>query len=119
MKTRDKVFALVVGGQQMGISPDPDIAAAAWIITGLAGFIWSRERLAPWEGYPLQRPMILFLALFVVAMSALQLVSLSLLLFTSVNFSPNIANAAHVGGAIVGILLGRASFFEARGDRLS
>jgi GlpG protein len=84
------------------------------IVMGLAGFIWCREKIAPWEGYPLQRPVILFLILFVLAMFALQFGSFILLLFSDSNFTPNIANTAHIGGAIFGALLARLSFFSAR-----
>lgn len=84
------------------------------VILGLAGFIWSRESLAPWEGYPLQKTMISFLALFVLAMIFLQAVSVVLLLLSFSSFDPNIANTAHIAGAIAGVLLGRLSFFAAR-----
>jgi GlpG protein len=84
------------------------------IIMGLAGFIWCREKIAPWEGYPLQKSVILFLLLFILAMFVLQLVSFLLLLFTSSTFNPNIANTAHIGGFLLGALLARASYFSAR-----
>jgi GlpG protein len=84
------------------------------VILGLAGFIWSRESIAPWEGYPLQKPMILFLGLYVLAMCFLQGVSIVLLLLSFPSFDPNIANTAHIAGAIFGLLLGRISFFAAR-----
>lgn len=84
------------------------------IIMGLAGFIWSRERVAPWEGYPLHRSIILFLVLFVVAMVALEVISITFLIFTSKSFGLGIANAAHISGAILGALLGRLNFFEAK-----
>ncbi len=84
------------------------------VIMGLAGFIWSREKVAPWEGYPLHKSMILFLVLFVLAMFFLQIVSTGLFLFSVTSFNPNIANTAHIGGAILGALLGRLPFFAAR-----
>lgn len=84
------------------------------VVMGLAGFIWMREKIAPWEGYPLQRSTILFLLLFVFGMFAVQMVSFALQLFTTIQFSPNIANTAHIVGGIVGALLGRLSFFAER-----
>lgn len=33
------------------------------VVMGLAGFIWTREKLAPWEGYPISRGTLLFLTL--------------------------------------------------------
>lgn len=112
-------IVLGIGGNTVQyLMSGPFFLGYSGVVTGLAGFIWSRERIAPWEGYPLQRSMILFLALFVFAMFALQLASFFLLVFASVNFAPNIANAAHVGGAIFGALLGRLSFFDTRGENI-
>lgn len=84
------------------------------IITALAGFIWMRERLAPWEGYPLNRSTILFLLFFIAAIFALQVVSFFIQIFTSYHFAPNIANTAHIAGAIIGALLAKSSFFAQR-----
>ena len=84
------------------------------IVMGLAGFIWQRERIAPWEGYPLQRSVVIFLAVFVLAMFALQFGSFLFFLFTDSTFAPNIANTAHVVGGIAGIVLGRMRFFARR-----
>ena len=96
------------------LASGPFFLGYSGVIMGLAGFIWSREKIACWEGYPLQRSMILFLALFVMAMFALQLLSFFLLYFSLLNFEPNIANSAHIGGAVIGAILGRLSFFSAR-----
>jgi len=84
------------------------------VVMGLAGFTWMREKLAPWEGYPLQRSTVLFLLVFVGAMFLIQLASFGMQIFTTVNFSPNIANTAHIAGALLGVLLGRFSFFAER-----
>lgn len=84
------------------------------VVMGLAGFTWMRERIAPWEGYPLNRGTTLFLLLFVGGMLLLQVVSFLLRIFTSLHFEPNIANTAHIAGAIFGALLGRFSFFAER-----
>ena len=84
------------------------------VVVGLAGFIWVRQKIAPWEGYPLQRGTILFLLLFVIAMFGLELLTFILQLFSVIQITPNIANTAHVIGGLVGILLGRMSFFSRR-----
>jgi GlpG protein len=81
------------------------------IVMGLAGFTWMREKMAPWEGYPLHRSTSLFLALFVGGMFLVQAVSFVLQLFTSSSFSPNIANTAHIAGGVLGAFLGRFAFF--------
>ncbi|WP_194848173.1 rhomboid family intramembrane serine protease [Candidatus Neptunochlamydia vexilliferae] len=85
------------------------------IVCGLAGFIWMRQRRAPWEGYPLQRGTLIFLAVFVVGMVSLQVASFFLIRFQIANFSMNIANTAHISGALTGIVLGRIPFFSKGG----
>lgn len=81
------------------------------IIVGLVGFIWVRQRLAPWEGYPLQKSTFLFILIFVLAMSALEIFSLITSLISSKEITANIANTAHVIGGVVGALLGWVPFF--------
>jgi GlpG protein len=84
------------------------------IVTALAGFIWMRERLAPWEGYPLNKATILFLLFFIGAIFALQVTAFLIQIFTSYNFAPNIANTAHIAGAVIGALLAKYRFFAQR-----
>jgi len=84
------------------------------IVMGLAGFIWMRQRIAPWEGYPLQRATMLFLGFFVLAMFLLQTASFVVQLATNLPFRLNIANSAHIVGALVGAVLGRFSYFALR-----
>lgn len=84
------------------------------IVMGLAGFIWMREKVAPWEGYPLNRATILFILLFIGSIFVLQLVAFFIQIFSSSHFEPNIANTAHIVGALVGIGLGRLHYFAQR-----
>jgi GlpG protein len=84
------------------------------VIVGMAGFIWMRQRVAPWEGYPLQKGTALFLLFFVIAMFALELLTFTLQLFSVIHIMPNIANTAHIVGGLSGMLLGRLSFFSRR-----
>lgn len=87
------------------------------VVMGLAGFIWSRQKLFPWEGYPIQRSTLLFLIFFVLAMFGLQFTSFILQTFSNVQFSPNIANTAHIAGGLIGASLGRLRFFSWRASR--
>lgn len=84
------------------------------VVMGLAGFIWMREKIAPWEGYPLHRSTILFLAMFILAMLILQIAMFFVQIFWSGSLNLNIANTAHIAGALIGALLGRMSFFAWR-----
>lgn len=87
------------------------------VITALAGFIWMREREAPWEGYPLNKATLLFLLFFIGAIFVLQLAAFLIQIFTTYHFAPNIANTAHIAGAVIGTLLARSHFFAQRVKR--
>ncbi len=82
------------------------------IIMGFVGFIWSREKFAPWEGYPLQKTVFFFLGVYVILMFILSFFSFVTQIIGLNLFTPNIANTAHIAGALVGYFLGRLSFFS-------
>jgi len=114
---RTLLLSLVVGVGSNTIQyfmSGPFFIGYSGIVTGLAGFIWMRERVAPWEGYPLNKATILFLLFFIAAIFVLQIVAFAIQIFTVHNFAPNIANTAHIVGAVIGALLGRYHFFAQR-----
>ncbi|NGX38584.1 MAG: hypothetical protein K1000chlam2_01758, partial [Chlamydiae bacterium] len=82
------------------------------VVCGLVGFIWVRQKMAPWEGYPLHKSTIIFILIFVGAMFALEIVSLITAAITAKEISANIANTAHIVGGLVGAFLGRVPFFS-------
>lgn len=82
------------------------------VVTGLAGFIWSRQKKAPWEGYPLNRTTSLFLFYFVLVLLLVSITCFTLQALGVVDFISSIANTAHISGGILGLVLGRASFFS-------
>lgn len=84
------------------------------VVVGMVGFIWMRQKIAPWEGYPIQRPTIIFIFIFVVAMLVLEIASMMMQFFHVIELSANIANTAHIIGGLVGMLLARIPYF-ARG----
>lgn len=82
------------------------------IIVGLVGFIWMRQKIAPWEGYPLHRSTIYFVLIFVAAMLAIDLIAFAV---SGLGLSENviqIANTAHIVGGLTGIFLGKLPFFS-------
>lgn len=82
---------------------------------GFAGFIWSRQKVAPWEGHLIHSSVFVFLAFYVLALSFYQVLSFILAITNSATLpSFVIANTAHIVGAVSGILLGRLSFFAWR-----
>jgi len=82
------------------------------IIMGMVGFIWSRQKIAPWEGYPLQKVVFLFLGIYVILMFILSFFSFTFQALGINVLAPNIANTAHISGFIIGAILGRFNFFS-------
>ncbi len=92
----------------------PFFLGISGVVVGLAGFIWMRQRIAPWEGYPLSKATFLFLIIFVLSMLALEWITLGIEFFSAVSVMPMIANTAHVVGGLCGMFLGKFSFFGRR-----
>lgn len=90
----------------------PAFLGFSGIICAMLTFIWARQHKAPWEGYLLHRSTIAFIAVFVVAMLAIQLVSFFFEALENFSFSPGVANTAHLSGALIGYLIGRLNFFS-------
>jgi GlpG protein len=84
------------------------------VVSGLAGFIFIRQKCAPWEDYPLPKATLIFLAIFIVGMALLQLLSFFLQKFAIANLPITVANTAHVAGAITGMVLAKLPTFEAQ-----
>ena len=83
------------------------------------GFIWIRQKNAAWEGYFLQPGTAEFITIFVLGLAALQTLSFASELFSPTGaggFFGAIANTAHISGALIGMALGRLSFFEWKGN---
>ena len=82
------------------------------VLCGLLTFIWIRQKVAAWEGYPLQKATITFMMFFIFSMFTLQLISFYLEFNKQISISPGIANTAHLTGATMGAILGRLPFFS-------
>jgi GlpG protein len=108
-------FILIVGvGSNVAqyLISGPYFLGFSGVVVGLVGFIWARQKLAPWEGYPLNRTTFIFVAIFVLGMFALEIISLLTAVIFAKELSANIANTAHIVGGLVGYLLGRTTFFS-------
>ncbi len=111
------IFTVVVGvltNTAQYLMSGPLFLGFSGIVMGWAGLIWMREKVAPWEGYPLQRATILFLAIFIFGMLGIQIVSFILTVFTPISFPVSIANTAHIAGLILGALFGRTQWLARR-----
>ncbi|MCB1181134.1 MAG: rhomboid family intramembrane serine protease [Chlamydiia bacterium] len=106
------LIAGIVANTAQYLMSGPFFMGLSGVVTALAGFIFARQQVAPWEGYLLNRMTLLFLAIFVFGVFALQIVLFFLEIFTT--FAPHlpIANTAHIVGAFVGYFMGRFRFFS-------
>ena len=79
----------------------------------MVGFIWMRQKMAPWEGYPLNPTIVRFVVIYVVILLVLEMVLFGLNFFhISLRFYVNIANTAHIIGGLTGVMLARLPFFS-------
>lgn len=81
------------------------------IVVGLVGFIWVRQKMAPWEGYPLQKVVVIFVLVYILALFGLEIFSLIQNVVSKQPLSANIGNTAHIAGGLIGALLGTLPFF--------
>jgi GlpG protein len=93
------------------LASGPLFLGMSGVVTTLFGFIWMRQRRAPWEGYELHRVVIAFIVAFIVAMLLFQIVSFGFEVAGRNGIGPRIANTAHLVGLVVGALLGRFDLF--------
>lgn len=107
------VIVAVISNTAQYLMSGPNFLGLSGVVMGMAGFIFIRQAKAAWEGYSIQRPTLYFLAFYVLALVALQAVSLGLELAGKQSIAPNIANTGHVVGALVGLALGSLNFFSA------
>jgi GlpG protein len=82
------------------------------VVAAEAGYIWIRKKTAPWEMYPVDKTTLVFLAVFIFGMLALQIVAFFLEMFHIISLQMNLANTAHVSGVVVGIILGKWNVFQ-------
>lgn len=82
------------------------------VVAAMAGYIWIRKKIAPWEIYSIDFGTLIFLWVFIFGMFALQVVAFFLQILHIVSFQLNIANTAHVSGVFLGMLLGRMNVFQ-------
>lgn len=114
-KFRYVVLMLIIGvvsNTAQYLVSGPLFLGYSGIICGLGGFIWMRQKKAPWEGYVIPKGTLLFLFIFVIGMVVLQTIALVISKMHLGEFSVGkIGNTAHVMGLISGLLLGRIPLF--------
>lgn len=93
----------------------PNFIGFSGVLCAMIAFIWIRQRNKPWEGYSLQSGTINFIAIFVLLMFGISFISFLSEVYSGTRIGPNIANTAHLSGALFGYLLGKVRLFKAKG----
>jgi len=102
----------IVSNTAQYLMSGPNFMGFSGVVCGMVGFICVRQKIAPWEGYPLERSTSMFLIYFISALFLVQLVSFYFEAHNNFSFSPGIANTAHISGAITGALLAFLPLFK-------
>lgn len=82
------------------------------VIAGLAGFIYIRQKEAPWEGYPIHPSTFIFLAIFIIGLAVLQGLAFIAAVLGWGTFNISVANTAHIVGALAGMALAKMRWFQ-------
>ncbi len=94
------------------LTTGPFFMGFSGVVSAMAGYIWVRKKRAPWEIYPIDYGTLIFLWVFIFGMLALQVVAFFLEILHILTFQLNLANAAHVSGVFMGMILGRVKVFQ-------
>lgn len=89
----------------------PNFIGFSGVLCAMIMYVWIRQKRAPWEGYQLLPITMGFITVFVVAMFLIQSVSFFLEVFGSGAIPVQIANTAHLSGALIGGLLAFVPYF--------
>lgn len=96
---------LMVGANFIGFSG---------VVCGMLGFVWARQRSAPWEGYAFSPDLFRGMLWFVVGVALCQVLSFFIERGFGIGVSLGIGNTAHLTGGIVGAICGQFSWFSSK-----
>lgn len=109
------VFVAVLSNTAQYLMGGPYFLGFSGVVTGMIGYIYVRQKVAPWEGYTIPNVIFYFIAIYILAMVLLQISSFVLqAIKPKLEFSPGIANTAHIAGAVIGMILAKIPFFNWR-----
>lgn len=101
------IITAVVSNTAQYLMSGPNFVGYSGVIVAMLGFIWARQREAPWESYNLAPGVISFVFFFIMTMLGIQVASFIMEVYWRMTFFPSIANTAHIIGGITGYILGR------------
>jgi len=94
------------------VTSGPLFMGYSGVVCGLGGFIWVRQKKAPWEGYTVPPGTLLFLFIFILGMLVLQGIALFVATMAWGEFSVGrIGNTAHIVGLVSGMIFARIPLF--------
>lgn len=113
-KSRYVIFVLITAAFSNTLQylmSGPNFIGFSGVLCAMITFAYMRQKMAPWEGYRLQRSTFLFIMLFIFAMFGIQVITLVLQILTGQQLTTVIANTAHLSGALLGYLLAFTPWF--------
>jgi rhomboid protease GlpG len=105
------IIAAIVSNVAQYLASGPFFLGFSGVLAAMIGYIYIRQKIAPWEGYPLERIIIIFLFYFIILMVVLQIIAFILDVGFHIQFPLVIANTAHIVGGLLGMLLARVRYF--------
>lgn len=109
------IIVAVLSNTAQYLMGGPYFLGFSGVITAMIGYIWVRQKTAPWEGYNIPNIIFYFIGIFIFAMLFLQIISFIMqMVKPTIGFNPGIANTAHIAGAIIGVILAKMPFFTWR-----
>lgn len=108
------LIAAIASNTAQYLMTGPNFLGYSGVLTAYMSFIWIRQKIAPWEAYPLQKSVITFMAIFIFGMFGLSVLSFLTESFYHFPLAPSVANTAHITGVAVGLLLGLLPLFASR-----
>ncbi len=109
------IIVAVISNTFQYLMGGPYFLGFSGVITAMIGYIFVRQKIAPWEGYDVPNAIFYFIGIFIFAMMFLQIGSFLFQIFKpKIDFTPRIANTAHIVGVLVGMGLAKIPFFTWR-----
>ena len=101
------LIAAIVSNTAQYLMSGSNFIGFSGVVCAMIAFVWIKQKHFPWDGYQLQQSSILFVMIFILGILVMQVLSFVLEASNQDSLHVNIANTAHISGAIVGYLLGR------------